>query len=194
MADFNEQSRLVDLHRRKTMLSGAALFSLFSSTGASFADGGRDIFSKIEIIYEDDEGDDDTPTKIYTQNAFGRFSQKTIKSLYYANESNKINFRLRGFSPGFAPTILRIGYNDRARTRLLLRSMSRIKPENSRKERLNTELSLGYKLEKDLKISVRYLRAQKSPDLDAERLSLKHAKGYRMGVRSWLRRPLEGSY
>jgi len=149
----------------------------------------------LVLFYDYDEEDDtDKPAVTYTQVGFGGLSQKAINNLFYDYEKNNISFRLRGFSMRMAPTILRMGYNDRQSTRNLLRDMHRIESEMPRKARLKYELQYSTKLESDLKISVRYLRSTRSPDLEEEKGRLTHARGYRIGVRSWYRNPLEGSF
>ncbi len=194
MQDIYDDCNFTDYSRRKALVAGVALFSVGFSGQASFASGGGGDL-KLGIIYDDsDEDDTDKPMVTYTQVRFGGLSQKAINNLFHDYEDKKISFGLRGFSPSRAPIILRMGYNDRLSTRNLLRDMRRIKPEKPRKARLKYELQYSTKLESDLKVSVRYLRSIKSPDLETEKGRLKHARGYRNGVRLWYRYPLEGSF
>ncbi len=70
--------------------------------------------------------------------------------------------------------------------------MNRIRTEAPRKDRLRLELNYLNKWLKDYKMSYKSLKAQKSPKAEKAKLQLRHARGYKSGVNTWLRRPLEG--
>lgn len=194
MPDINAECNLIDRSRRNALVSGAALFTACFAGQASFADGGGAVDFKIDYDDSEEEASDDKRVVTYTQVRFGRLSQKTINNLFHDYGKRKITFGLRGFSRRMAPTILEMGYNNRGLTRVLLRDMYRIKAEKPRKARLKYELQYGAKIESDFKVSIRYLKSINSPALEKEKGRLKHARGYRSGVRTWYRRPLEGSF
>ena len=196
MHDTDEKLTLIGQTRRTTMISSAALFSLCFTTQASFASGGGGHDLEIEYEYSDDETEDEPDDAVqqalYTQNSFRGLSQVRLNKLYYNHEKGMVNFRLRGFSDKMSPTILKMGYNLRRPTFNLLRDMNRIRTEAPRKDRLRLELNYSNKWLKDYKISYKSLKAQKSPKAEKVKLQLRHARGYKSGVNTWLRRPLEG--
>lgn len=196
MSKITEKDKITDYSRRNTLLLGATLFSACFTGYRAIASGGGGGLD-VQIEYDDSDEDDDEAEKreiYYSQVRFGQLGQRKINTLYYQFEKKEINFGLDGFSKRMAPTILYMSYNNRLRARSLLRDMSRLKPETKRKSRLKLEVEYSVKMESDLKISARTLRKAKSPDLEKEKVRLKHAKGYKSGVKKWYRYPIEGTF
>lgn len=196
MQDIKKECNSISYSRRKTLVIGASFLSTCLSGHAALASGGGDGGGGLDfkIEYDDSDKSSSKPSVTYTQVRFGGLSQKAINKLFYDYGKRKILFELDGFSARIAPNILKMGYYNRTQTHILLRDMRRIKPKQPRKDRLKLELNYSTKMEKDLKISVRYMKSKKSPDLEKEKVRLKHARGYKSGVKSWYRAPLEGSF
>jgi hypothetical protein len=182
-------------HRRKVLLSGAALLSICFSAPVGLASGDGGGGDGGERSQQKNNAGK-KPTVQMSQTKFRSLSNRETYRLSDRNFTGKIIFKLDGFSVNMSSRILSMASFETGSTRRLLKDMSKLKTRKARKNRLTEEIDRMTKLKKLLEDSQKRLKAKTGEHArraaGEEWARWVNVKAYLEHLRVWRRFPNEG--
>ena len=112
----------------------------------------------------------------YSQADFMALSRHDLTYLY--------NYKINGFYEAMASNVVKMALDDRASMHRLMRDMAGLETEDARKTRLTAELQDADKRQ----------AALAERNTAEKKRQFRRAKGYRRGVKLWLKHPREGTF
>lgn len=158
------------IERRKLLTSGVAFFGFGLNATSSLAGvGSEGERPKIEHGRK-------LERVTYSQVDFMELSRHDLTYLY--------NYKINGFYEAMASNVVKMALDDRASMHRLMRDMAELETDDDRKARLTAELQHADKRQ----------AALVDHNTAGKKRQFRRAKGYRRGVRMWLKSPREGTF
>ncbi len=158
------------IERRKLLTFGAAFFGFGLNATSSLAGLGSD----------GERGSLEHGKRLervtYSQADFMALSRHDLTYLY--------NYKINGFYEAMASNVVKMALDDRASMHRLMRDMAGLETDDDRKTRLTAELQHADKRQ----------AALGEHNTAEKKRQFRRAKGYRRGVKMWLKRPREGTF